>query len=210
MLVVWFWEVFIDYFCCCENVKICFVWSGIGQQGEMCQHSIWHRANIPDPLKRSNGNCYFLLNSLKCMCSSQNRKTELSDQENRRKPLFFKVERGKKPTHFFPLNTVNYPFKLKHISSRIEVTWMNEFITNSLLIQSISAQRTTSGWTWTARTLSTGQSPTLQSAKGSLHKNPPKYCLFTKKKQQKLPRILSLTLQSAKGSLHKNPPKCIC
>ena len=87
--------------------------------------------------------------------------------------FFFKVERGKNPTHFFPLNTVNYRFKLKHISSHIEVIWMNEFITNSLLIQPISAQRTTSGWTWTAQTHSTVQSPTLQSVRGSLHKNPP-------------------------------------
>ena len=95
MLVVWFWEVIIDYFCCCENVKICFVWSGIGQQGEMCQHSIWQRANIPDPLKRSNGNCYFLVNSLKCKCIAQNRQKRAfwpRKEETHPKPFFFKVK----------------------------------------------------------------------------------------------------------------------
>ena len=40
-------------------------WSTGGAQ-QMCLHSIWHGANIPLPLKRTNGNCYFLPKSLKC------------------------------------------------------------------------------------------------------------------------------------------------
>ena len=74
------------------------------------QHSR-NSAHILNPLKRSNGNCYFLLNSLKCMCSSQNRKNELSNflfqsRAWKKSNTFLSIEYCQLPiqieTHFFP------------------------------------------------------------------------------------------------------------
>ena len=58
-------------------MKVCFARSGIGQQGEATNVPTQHLAHCKHPLssiyplKRSNGNCYFLLNSLKCLCIAQ-------------------------------------------------------------------------------------------------------------------------------------------
>ena len=58
-----------DAYFCCENM-CCLVrnWS---TGGNVPTQHLAASANIPDPLKRSNGNCYLLMNSLQCMCNVQ-------------------------------------------------------------------------------------------------------------------------------------------